>query len=226
MRTKHVFAITALLALSVTTAGCGGSDNAADKKGSETSAAKNGGTSGGDGDGGKSDGAGGAELRLAKVSDMDRLVQLIGTATLCEDMSRNAEDIDFSDIDGDSSGGTAATTAEGDKTWSIKERAACYGESRADNVHRLILIKNMAQFQAAYKAQHEAEIKAGDGDSRADYFIGQNFAVKLNGIRGSDEEDLLGLGLLALNCTPNYTPPANFKNEQALVDGCVLTDAT
>ncbi|MET8447457.1 hypothetical protein [Streptomyces sp. NPDC005209] len=71
---------------------------------------------------------------------------------------------------------------------------------------------------AAYK-----KYQRSDGGTDTRYFVGQNFAVQLNG-RSDEEEALVRAGTLGINCSPDFAPPAGFRNEPAQVDGCVLTD--
>ncbi|WP_030621030.1 hypothetical protein [Streptomyces sclerotialus] len=218
MRTKRILATAATL-LSLTTLAACGSDSDPGNKGGDASAGKNGGAQG------KADSGNdpGKDLGLTKVSSMDALVQLVATATQCQDVDQGPDSTHIQFIDGDSTGDPAAALAKSNKAWSIKDRAVCYGESYADDIHRLILIDDMTRFQAAYKARQEADVRAGKGNSTARYLVGQNFAVKLNA-SDRDKQALVELGTLELNCLPNFTPPNGARNEKALVKGCTLTD--
>ncbi|MFF7357604.1 hypothetical protein ACFZA1_34020 [Streptomyces filipinensis] len=156
---------------------------------------------------------------LVKVADMNGVVKVVKSAAQCQDFGRDQEDT-HADIDGryESSADLAAKIAATNKSFSIKDRATCYGESAIDTVRKMMLIDDMATFQAAYK-----KYQRSDGDTATRYFVGQNFAVQLNG-RSNEEEALVRAGTLGINCSPNFVPPGGYRSEPALVDGCVLTD--
>ncbi|MFE7711880.1 hypothetical protein ACFU6I_40415 [Streptomyces sp. NPDC057486] len=157
---------------------------------------------------------------LGKAADMNGVVELVKSATECDGFNHDNENM-FADIDGDyveDDSALAAQITATNKAFSIKDRASCSGESGIDNVHKLMLIDDMATFEAAYK-----KFQQSDGDTHTRYFVGQNFAVQINA-RSSDEEALVRVGTLGINCSPNFVPPAGFRNEPAQVDGCVLTD--
>jgi hypothetical protein len=107
--------------------------------------------------------------------------------------------------------------------WGIKERATCDGVDSSANGNQLIVVSDMSQFEAAFKARQEADLAAGEGDTRTRWFVGQNFAVRIFAT-DSDERDMLSLGMLGLNCASHYEAPPNSTTQKALADGCVLTD--
>ncbi|MFD9138149.1 hypothetical protein ACFVZA_38245 [Streptomyces bottropensis] len=223
MRTKQAVAAAAvLLALTATSCGDGGSPS--DSQSSQAATGKNGGQAGSGADGDGNTGAdGGVESTLAKVADADELIQLISNVTTCEYESTEPEDTVFGDIDGPSSESAAAEMAKTNKAWGIKERATCDGiDGAASNGHALVVISDMARFQAAFKDRQEADLAAGEGDVRTRWFIGQNFAARIYGT-DSDERDMLSLGVLGLNCAPNYVTQPNSTTQNALVGGCILT---
>ncbi|MFI6063022.1 hypothetical protein [Streptomyces sp. NPDC051286] len=161
-----------------------------------------------------------AESGLGKVADMNGVAELVKSATECNGFSRDKDDT-FTGIDGNYDDNDAAVTARieaTNKAFSIKDHASCYGESAIDNVHKMMLIDDMATFEAAYK-----KYQRSDGDTHTRYFVGQNFAVQLNG-RSDEEEALVRAGSLGINCSPNFVPPAGFRSEPAQADGCILTD--
>jgi hypothetical protein len=224
MRTKQaVAAAVALLALTATS--CDDDSGQAESQSSQASTGRNGGQTGSGGEGDGTAGAkGGAEAQLAKVADTDALIRLVSNVTTCEYASTKPEDTVFGDIDDSSSDSAAAEMSKTNTAWGIKERATCDGDDgAASNGHVLLVVSDMARFQAAFKARQEAELAAGEGDTRTRWFVGQNFAVRLYA-NDSDERDMLSLGTLGLNCAPQYAAPPNSTTRQALVDGCVLTD--
>ncbi|WP_406179037.1 hypothetical protein [Streptomyces sp. NBC_01006] len=223
MRTKQAVAdAVALLAL-MGTASC---DDGAGPSGSQSGqvpAGKNGGRAGGGSDGDGTAGAGGrVEARLAKVAGTDELVRLISNATTCTSASTKPKDTTFSDID-DSSEGAAVDIARTNATWGIKERVTCDGRDACVNGHELLVISDMARFEAAFKARQAADLAAGEGHTRTRWFIGQNFAARIFAT-DSDERDMLSLGALGLNCAPHYAAPPQSTTQPAIVEGCILTN--
>lgn len=214
---KQLSTAALLLALAGVAVSCDDGDGGGREQGGGA-AASSGAASGAHQDAGADGDGTSAVTGLGEASDMDGLVKLVNSATLCEGVSQKTEDVLFG-LDGDDEGsGRAARIAATDEKFSIKGRAICRGESWADNVHQLMLIEDMAKFQAAYRDYQRAE-----GETDTDYYVGRNFAVKLNA-RDSQTQDLVRAGTLGLNCSPNFVPPAGYRNEPALVDGCLLTD--
>ncbi|MFF0076536.1 hypothetical protein [Streptomyces sp. NPDC005494] len=226
MRTKQaVAAFAVLLALAATS--CDDGDGQAASGNSQASAAGNGGQGalGSDGDGTDGDGtvAGGGEAQLASVAGADELIRLISNVTTCESPSTDPEDTTFTGVDDTSSETAVAQESATNAEWGIEERATCDGEDGSANGHQLIVVSDMARFEAAFKARQEEEIAAGEGDTRTRWFVGKNFAARIYAT-DSEERDMLSLGTLGLNCAPGYTAPPNSTTQDALVDGCVLTD--
>ncbi|MGV4986298.1 hypothetical protein ACVB8X_09040 [Streptomyces sp. NRAIS4] len=217
MRNVRPLATAALvLGLASTAVACGGDGGTG--QGGDGNAAASGAPFGGSADPGADGNGKTAVTGLVKVADMDGVVKLVKSATQCDGLSRDKDDI-FADIDGESDGsGEEAKIAATDKAFSIKERASCSGDLSNEEEHKLILVDDMAAFQAAYKKHQRS-----DGDTHTRYYIGQNFAVELNARSGA-REALVRAGTLGINCSPNFVPPAGFRSQPALVDGCVLTD--
>ncbi|MEU6088418.1 hypothetical protein ABZ865_16625 [Streptomyces sp. NPDC047085] len=204
-----------VLVLATTAVACG--DDAGTGQGGGNGTAS-GAPSGAVGDPGADGNGKAAVAGLAKVADMNGVAKLVSSATGCEGLSRDKEDV-LANIDGEGdSNGAAAKIAATDKAFSIKDRATCSGDISNEEYHKLMLVNDMTAFQTAYKNYQRSE---GDTDTR--YYVGQNFAVELNA-RSSDREALVRAGTLGINCSPNFVPPAGFRSEPALVDGCVLTD--
>lgn len=223
MRTKQAAAVAAaLLALAATS--CSDDGSPSESQSSQASTGKNGGQegSGADGDGTTKAG-GGVEATLAKVADADELIRLISNVTTCESESTEPEDTVFSDIDGSSPDSAVAQMAKTNTAWGIKERATCDGVDGSSNGHVLLVVSDMARFEAEFKARQEADLAAGEGDTRTRWFVGQNFAARIYAT-DSDERDMLSLGTLGLNCAPDYATPPNSTTQDALVDGCGLTN--
>ncbi|MFF3328779.1 hypothetical protein ACFYWX_04340 [Streptomyces sp. NPDC002888] len=218
---KQLSTAMLLLALSATAVSCDDGDGGGTEQGGSATAGS-GAASGAVPDAGADgDGRSGTVSGLGKASDMDGLVQLVNSATLCEGVSQKTEDVlfYFDEDDKDDEGrDRAALIAASNEKFSLKARAICRGESWADNVHELMLIDDMAKFQAAYKDYQRA-----DGETDTEYYVGQDFAVMLNA-RDSQKVALVRAGTLGLNCSPNFVPPAGYRNEPAQVDGCLLTD--
>ncbi|MEV6572984.1 hypothetical protein [Streptomyces sp. NPDC051577] len=224
MRTNQaVAAAVALLALM-------GASSCADDAGSSggqsgpVPAAKNGGQAGGGSDGDGTAGAsGGAEAQLATVAGTDELIRLISNVTTCTSASTNAKDTTFSDVDA-ASEDAAADMAKTNAEWGIKERVTCDGRDAGANGHELLVISDMARFEAAFKARQAAKLAAGEGDTRTRWFIGQNFAARIFAT-DSDEREMLSLGTLGLNCAPHYAAPPQSTTQPAIVKGCILTNS-
>ncbi|MFD3503874.1 hypothetical protein ACFWWT_42335 [Streptomyces sp. NPDC058676] len=225
MRTKQaaIAAVAVLLALTATS--CDDGDSPSESQSSQAATGKNGGQAGSGSEGDGTTGPdGGVEATLAKVAGADELIRLISNVTTCEYESTEPEDTVFGDIDGSSPDSAVAQMAKTNAEWGIKERATCDGiDGAASNGHALVVVSDMARFQAAFKARQEADLAAGEGDVRTRWFVGQNFAARIYGT-DSDERDMLSLGVLGLNCVPNYAAPPNSLTQQALVDGCILTN--
>ncbi|MFE9804773.1 hypothetical protein ACFYP6_39265 [Streptomyces goshikiensis] len=94
---------------------------------------------------------------------------------------------------------------------------------RRQNGHELLVISDMARFEAAFKTRQAADLAAGEGDTRTRWFIGQNFAARIFAT-DSDERDMLSLGTLGLNCAPHYVAPPQSTTQPAIVEGCILTN--
>ncbi|MFE7330036.1 hypothetical protein ACFU8W_34745 [Streptomyces sp. NPDC057565] len=206
-----------VLALASTAVACGGDGGTGQDDGH---AAASGAPQGATADPGADGNGKTAVAGLGKVADMNGVAELVKSATECDGFNHDNENM-FADIDGDyveDDSALAAQITATNKAFSIKDRASCSGESAIDNVHKMMLIDDMATFEAAYK-----KYQRSDGDTHTRYFVGQNFAVQLNG-RSSEEEALVRAGTLGINCSPNFVPPAGFRSEPAQVDGCVLTD--
>jgi hypothetical protein len=224
MRTKRaVAAAAALLALTATS--CDDGDSPSEKQSSTAATGRNGGQAGSGADGDGTAGAdGGVEATLAKVADADELIRLISNVTTCEYESSEPEDTVFGDIDGSSPDSAVAQMTKTNEAWGIKERATCDGvDGAASPGHALVVVSDMARFETAFKARQEADLAAGEGDTRTRWFVGQNFAARIYAT-DSDERDMLSLGVLGLNCAPNYAAPPNSLTQQALADGCILTN--
>ncbi|MFJ5074043.1 hypothetical protein ACIP8Z_05480 [Streptomyces sp. NPDC088553] len=223
MRTKQAVAATvALLALMGTTSCADGAGSSGDQS-SRVPDGKSGGQGGSGSDGDGTAGASaGAEAQLAKVAGADELIRLISNVTTCTSASTKPEDTAFSDIDAtseDAASDTAKTNAE----WGIRERVTCDGRDAGANGHELLVVSDMARFEAAFKARQAADLAAGEGDTRTRWFIGQNFAARIFAT-DSDEREMLSLGTLGLNCAPHYVAPPQSTTQPAIVEGCILTD--
>ncbi|GGW73853.1 hypothetical protein [Streptomyces xantholiticus] len=223
MRTKQaVAAVAALLALTATS--CDDDGGQSESQSGQASTGKNGGQAGSGADGNGTAGTDGVEAQLATVAGADELIRLISNVTTCEYASTEPKDTVFGDIDGSSSDSAVAEMSKTNAAWGIKERATCDGvDGSASNGHVLLVVSDMARFEAEFKARQEADLAAGEGDPRTRWFVGQNFAVRIYAT-DSDERDMLSLGTLGLNCAPNYAAPPNSTTQEALVDGCILTN--
>ncbi|MEU9145941.1 hypothetical protein [Streptomyces sp. NPDC048349] len=108
-------------------------------------------------------------------------------------------------------------------TWSVTERGVCTDRTEHGEII-FYMASDMKEFQAGYKQRVMDKIAAGNGsyglNSRV--FVGKNFAVT-----PTETKTALALAtseLRILTCNPTFGVPKGYKKEQALVDGCVLSD--
>ncbi|MFJ9078166.1 hypothetical protein ACIRO3_23460 [Streptomyces sp. NPDC102278] len=223
MRTKQAVAAAAALLALMGASSCADDAGSSGGQSGPVPAAKNGGQAGGGSDGDGTAGAsGGAEAQLAKVAGTDELIRLISNVTTCTSASTNPKDTTFSDVDA-ASEDAAADMAKTNAEWGIKERVTCDGRDASANGHELLVVSDMARFEAAFKARQAAKLAAGEGDTRTRWFIGQNFAARIFAT-DSDEREMLSLGTLGLNCAPHYAATPQSTTQPAIVKGCILTN--
>ncbi|MFF6995400.1 hypothetical protein ACFY93_10630 [Streptomyces sp. NPDC008313] len=140
---------------------------------------------------------------LPEASDMDALARNVDLFTSCKDVQPGSE----YDASHDDSAAAWGAREVADPSWGIKERAVC-NDSR--HPIALLLISDMRKFQTAAK-------KSGDL-----FAVGKNYAVVPV---GDDQiEALSPSGLALLTCDPDFSPPSGHRTEDALVEGCVLSD--
>lgn len=107
--------------------------------------------------------------------------------------------------------------------WSVTERGVCTDRTEHGEIV-FYMASDMKEFQAGYKQRVMDKIAVGKGsyglNSRV--FVGKNFAVT-----PTETTTALALAtsdLRILTCNPTFAVPKGYKKEQALVDGCVLSD--
>lgn len=165
---------------------------------------------GGDGDGkvdsvnsnGKAESTG-----LPEASDMASIADYLNQYASCQDLTPGEKYDDSPLQDKDPAWGEDLVHELA--AWGIKERAVC-----RDNYHdsnTLILMSDMKTFQAKLKKENFTGL-----------LVGKDFAVK----PGDDttKQELKASGLKYLSCDPELQVPSGYKQEPALVDGCVTTD--
>ncbi|MFF3677869.1 hypothetical protein ACFYYS_28340 [Streptomyces sp. NPDC002120] len=207
MRMQQFITVTTAALLSLTAVTACGSDTkstAVDGALGGQIPARNGGTDGSGGSDG--DGKAGAP-GLPKAGTMAKAAQIVNAYGACNDISTDPEDDDF--FPGDETY---------DQKWGVTERGAC-GKGT-----RIFMFKDLKTFQAAYKAELDADRKESPNKGhRGKFLLGQDFAVL------PDQKPLIRNaikpgGLLMLNCHPDFNPPTGYRKDPALVKGCVLTD--
>ncbi|MCJ1679148.1 hypothetical protein MTF65_17740 [Streptomyces sp. APSN-46.1] len=210
--TPLLAAATAVAALFALTA-CGGDDAAAPADGD---IAMIGGVTGGAGAGA---GGGGAKAPkkgtgfkgLPKAGSMAGAARIINGFTPCGQVSTTRS--------GYGGNPSSDPDAKYGTSYSVTERGYCGGRRERSAI---FMIKDPKAFQAAIKAEIEAE--EGGGNPNSGPIIGQDFAT---GSESADANSALlspQSGLLMLNCHPDFKPPSGYRKEPALVKGCVLTD--
>ncbi|MER5371748.1 hypothetical protein [Streptomyces sp. NPDC002553] len=160
------------------------------------------------GDEGNSDGDGKAgSPGLPDAADMASIEQFMNKYTSCTGLTPGDEYDDSALRDKDPAWGEDLDNDLPD--WGIKERAVCRDAYHDSNT--LVLVSDMKKFQAKLKAGNYSGLLAG-----------KDFLVE----PGDDQtvKELKASGLKYLSCDPGLHLPSGYKQEPALVEGCVLTD--
>lgn len=200
MRIRRAITIGALLLMSASLTACGGDDS-------------DGGNSDGDGKAGASTGAGkgdssqAAGTELPAASDMASIAYFLNEHASCLDLKTGAEYDDSNYTDTDPAWGDEQMTQDPD--WGIKERAVCM--DKYNDANTLLLLSDMKKFQTSIKEKNYSSI-----------LIGKDFAVDPGDAQTIQE--LKTSGLKTLHCYAEHPIPSGYKQEPALVAGCVLTD--
>ncbi|WP_411084028.1 hypothetical protein [Streptomyces sp. cmx-18-6] len=108
------------------------------------------------------------------------------------------------------------------KSWGVKEKGVCGNRYRESWL--VYLPKDMKTFQQVYRDDVLEASKTTDNTTLRSgrFLIGADFVVDpTSRLR---ESGLLGTGLLVLNCDPDLKPASGYVMQDALVDGCVLTN--
>ncbi|MFE9564093.1 hypothetical protein ACFYM0_23630 [Streptomyces sp. NPDC006487] len=181
---------TAVLVLAALT-GCGGD---AGESGEDL-----GGGAGISGGAPKDDGAPKDGADLPSAGDMASIEKFINQHAQCNNLQPFDED------------GSGLFEEEAkDPAFAIKERAVCHDGSH--NVITLLVISDMAKFQAANRDGEKFEV-----------IVGKNFAVVPEG--DNTVTALVAAKMLLLTCDPNdYQIPSGYKQLKGLAEGCVMTD--
>ncbi|MFB7463526.1 hypothetical protein ACFCZ1_08455 [Streptomyces sp. NPDC056224] len=153
--------------------------------------------------------AGAPEAAPASLAEAQKYVQRYAS---CENMGTQADDsrLPLTDL-----------TTVG--KWSVTERGVC--SDRVEHGEMIFyMASDMKEFQAGYKQRVMDQIAAGKAtyglNSRV--FVGKNYAVT-----PTETKTALALArsdLRILTCNPTFGVPKGYKKEQALVEGCVLSD--
>ncbi|MGW7361925.1 hypothetical protein ACWGI8_00495 [Streptomyces sp. NPDC054841] len=215
---------TALVALA-TVSGCG-SDSDSPKAGGVTGSAGQTDKAGGkDGTAGQKDGAAGDGLPAAKTM---RGAQefLLGAGLPCTSVStdENAKGAPAQGFLGTTSPTATAEEKREAASWKIKEAGVC-GEHHG-NSWVIYLPEDMETFQRKYRDAALKTAKESDGSygslRTGRYLFGADFVVDpTSKLRDSG---LLETGLLILNCDPDLKVASGYRKQDALVDGCVMTN--
>ncbi|MEU3189917.1 hypothetical protein ABZ686_04610 [Streptomyces sp. NPDC006992] len=151
---------------------------------------------------------------------------LLGAGIPCTAMSSDQNDDRLptegfrdEDLDSDDPG------AQYDPAWGVEERGVCGGDWDAAFV--IYRTKDMKAFQEQYRdeiRQREKEKHRGDSTSlkTGTFLVGENFVVDPNGSMAKSGP--LNTKLQVLNCDPDLQVPSGYKKQDALADGCVLTN--
>ncbi|MDW8808981.1 hypothetical protein P1P68_30340 [Streptomyces scabiei] len=108
--------------------------------------------------------------------------------------------------------------------WSIKEAGFC-GDTNSDLGGWIIYLpEDMKAYQQRYKDSIEKDENGewSDLDRTGTALVGADFVIDTTNL--VRENPLLQSGLLILNCYPELKVPSGYRTQDALVDGCVLTD--
>ncbi|MEU9310154.1 hypothetical protein [Streptomyces sp. NPDC048256] len=197
MRIRRAITIGALLLMSASLTACGGDDD----KGSGNSDGKAGTSTGG------SSSPTAASTDLPEASDMASLAYFLNEHASCLDLKTGAEYDDSNYTDTDPAWGDENMTQ--DPAWGIKERAVCM--DKYNDANTLLLLSDMKKFQTSIKERNYSSI-----------LIGKDFAVDPGDAQTIRE--LKTSGLKTLHCYAEHPIPSGYKQEPALVAGCVLTD--
>ncbi|MEV6686629.1 hypothetical protein AB0N28_14975 [Streptomyces sp. NPDC051130] len=107
--------------------------------------------------------------------------------------------------------------------WSVTQRGVC-SDRPAHGELVFYVVSDMKEFQERYRQKVMDAIKGGDGafglNSRV--FVGKGYVVT-----PTQTKSALALArsdLRILTCNPTFAVPKGYKKEQALVEGCVLSD--
>lgn len=201
MRIKRALTIGALLLMSASVTACGSDDDkseSSEKAGAGASKA---------GETGEEAGAGETSGGLPSASDMASIEYFLNQSVGCLDLM-TGRDYDNSSL-------AEREPAWGDSdmlknpAWAIKERAVC--KDKYDDIVTLVLTSDMKQFQTTMKEKGYSGI-----------LVGKDFAVDPDDSQTT--QDLKTSGLMYLSCDPEFEIPSGYKQEPALVDGCLLTD--
>ncbi|WP_060904955.1 hypothetical protein [Streptomyces scabiei] len=126
----------------------------------------------------------------------------------------------ISPTDGDADDEDKKEAAE----WSIKEAGFC-GDTNSDLGGWIIYLpEDMKAFQQRYKDSVEKDENGewSDLDRTGTSLVGADFVIDTTNL--VRENPLLQSGLLILNCYPDLKVPSGYRTQDALVDGCVLTN--
>ncbi|KQX80615.1 hypothetical protein [Streptomyces sp. Root1310] len=200
MRIRRAITIGALLLMSVSLTACGDDSDAGDNDGDGKSSAS---TGSGKGGGGSET----ASTELPEASDMATLAYFLNEHASCLDLKAGAEYDDSNYADTDPAWGEESMTQ--DPAWGIKERAVCM--DKYNDANTLLLLSDMKKFQTSIKERNYSSI-----------LIGKDFAVDPGDAQTIQE--LKTSGLKTLHCSAEHPIPSGYKQEPALVAGCVLTD--
>ncbi|MFD7939221.1 hypothetical protein ACFV4T_32670 [Streptomyces sp. NPDC059755] len=201
MRIRRAITIGALLLMSASLTACGDDGDAGNSDGDGKSSAS---TSKGAGKGGSGESA---STELPEASDMASIAYYLNEHASCLDLKTGVEYDDSNYTDTDPAWGDENMTQ--DPAWGIKERAVCM--DKYNDANTLLLLSDMKKFQTSIKERNYGSI-----------LIGKDFAVDPGDAQTVQE--LKTSGLKTLHCYAEHPIPSGYKQEPALVAGCVLTD--
>ncbi|MEU3301108.1 hypothetical protein ABZ729_14965 [Streptomyces sp. NPDC006678] len=208
---------TVLVALATVT-GCGSDSDSAKAAGDVA------GSSGSAGQADEKDQAGGGLPAAGTMRGAQEF--LLGAGLPCTSVStdRNAKGAPAQGF----LGTTSATATDEEKrkaaSWRIKEAGVC-GEHHGSS-WVIYLPEDMETFQRKYRDAALETAKESDGSygslRTGRYLFGADFVVDpTSSLRDSG---LLETGLLILNCDPDLKVASGYRKQDALVDGCALTN--